>query len=144
MRFGWKQEGAHPGHGKVTLDGYDASNATRGFTVRSSVNDVTTVELDLVVLHGADLDTDAMVLIPAPVAALLVEFGWTPPEGAEVKGGAMRLERREVREPDLLDELPKEGRPVAVLDELERECVCATDPDAPESCYVHGWVSRHP
>lgn len=113
MRFGWKQEGAHPWSGKVTLDGYDASSATRGFTVRSSVSDLTTVELDLVVLHGADLDTEAMVLIPAAVATLLVEFGWTPPEGAEVRGGAMRLERQPTR--------PTEAQLVAVLDELEAE-----------------------
>lgn len=103
MRFQFRQEGARPGHGKVLLDGYDASGGVQGFYVRSSVRDITTVELDLVILHGADLDTDAMVLIPAPVVALLTEFGWTPPDGAEVRGGAMRLERQARKEPDLLD-----------------------------------------
>lgn len=104
MRFQFIQEGNSPAlKGKVMLDGYDASSAVSGFTVRADVRDVTTVTLDVVVLHGADLDTDAMVLIPAPVVALLTQFGWTPPDGAEVRGGAMRLERQPIKEPDLLD-----------------------------------------
>ena len=92
MRFQYMQEGPNPSRGKVLLDGYDASSAVHAFTARFDVRDIiTTVSLDVVVLHGAGLDLDGDVLIPAPVVALLVQFGWTPPEGAEVKGGDMRL-----------------------------------------------------
>lgn len=112
MRFQFNQEGSAGFTGKVLLDGYDASSAVSGFTVRADVRDATTVKLDVVVLHGAELNLDAEILIPAPVAALLVEFGWTPPEGAEVRGGAMRLVRKEEPQPTLMDELPGEGRSV--------------------------------
>lgn len=102
MRVQYTQPKAVPANAKLLLDGYDASGATRGFTLRSDVGDFTTVTLDLVVLHGADLDLQGQVLIPAPVAALLVEFGWTPPPGAEERGGAIRLVRKGVPELDLL------------------------------------------
>lgn len=128
MRFQFIQVGSRPGQGKVLLDGFDASSAIQGFTVKSSVRDVTTVTLDAVVLHGADLDMDGEVLIPAPMVALLTQFGWTPPDGAEVRGGAMRLMRVPTKEPE-----------PTLLDEL---CVCDQDADAPESCPVHGRVHK--
>jgi hypothetical protein len=104
MRFQFIQESAGPAfNGKVMLDGYDASSAVSGFTVKADVRDLTTVSLDVVVVHGAELDMDGEILIPAPVVALLTRFGWTAPEGAEVRGGAMRLQRQETKEPDLLD-----------------------------------------
>lgn len=138
MRFQYTQKGAHPRLGKVTLDGYDASGALSGFTVRSTVHGITTVTLDAVVLHGADLDLEGEVLIPAPMVALLTQFGWTPPEGAEVRGGAMRLERVPTREPDLLDmahdvtyygNQPQAQKPMA-------QCVC-TDAACPPHCICH-------
>lgn len=139
MRFRFVQEGASPAlKGKVLLDEYDASTAVRAFTVRADVRELTTVELDLVVMHGADMDTDAMVLIPSPVVALLTEFGWTPPDGAEVRGGAMRLERKAVREPDLLDmvhdvtyygDQPQVQKPMV-------QCVC-TEGQCPPHCICH-------
>jgi hypothetical protein len=103
VRFQYTQEGAIPSKAKVKLDGYDATSAVSGFTLRADVREFTTVSLDVVVLHGAELDLDGEVLIPAPVAALLTQFGWTPPDGAEVRGGAMRLTRVPTKEPDLLD-----------------------------------------
>jgi hypothetical protein len=141
MRFQYTQKGAHPRLGKVTLDGYDASGALSGFTVRSTVHGITTVTLDAVVLHGADLDLEGEVLIPAPVAALLTQFGWTPPDGAAVRGGAMRLVRVLAREPDLLSvmedvDVTTYGDQPRVEIPREMLCSCAADAHDP-TCVVH-------
>lgn len=131
MRFQWKQESAHPWRGKLLLDGYDASGGVRGFHVKSSVEDITTVELDLVVLHGADPDTEAMVLIPGPVVEVLTRFGWTPPPGAEVRGGAMCLERIQEREPDPLDMVD-----TTTYGSTAQACSC-TEAACPPHCICH-------
>lgn len=123
MRFRWKQEGPRPWSGRITLDDYDASSATQGFTVKSSVGDISTVTLDIAVLHGMELDLEAVVLIPASTVDLLVAHGWTPPEGAEVRAGAMSLGASKPKEPDLLDA-------------LEMKCSCAADARDP-MCVVH-------
>ena len=141
MRFQYTQKGAHPRLGKVTLDGYDASGALSGFTVRSTVHGITTVTLDAVVLHGADLDLEGEVLIPAPMVALLTQFGWTPPEGGEVRGGAMRLERVPTKEPDLLSvmedvDTTTYGDQPQVKIPPEMLCSCAADARDP-MCVVH-------
>lgn len=94
---------------KILLDGYDASSALQGFTYRSDVyGRPDTVELDLVVLHEATVEVEAVVLVPAAVVELLTRFGWTPPEGAQVRGGAMRLTSPSEPRPTLLDQLPRE------------------------------------
>jgi hypothetical protein len=65
---------------KVHLDGQDVSSALRGITLALDVDHVTTATLDLV---GplTDVDTPAVVVLPEETRKLLVQLGWTPPQG---------------------------------------------------------------
>lgn len=91
---------------KILLDGYDASSALQGLTYRSTVYGMPdTVELYMVVHREVAIDVEAEALIPAATVELLTYLGWTPPEGAQVRDGAMRLTSPSEPRPTLLDEV---------------------------------------
>lgn len=82
------------GHNTVTeVDGHDVSAAVRRVTVVMAANDINTVELDLVVFDGVEIDGKAKVALPAATRAALVALGWTPPE-RRVVGDVASLNRQ--------------------------------------------------
>lgn len=62
----------------IEVGGHDVSRATRAGTLRFSVHDPATLELDLWV-NWATVDGDIRVEVPPATREALVALGWTPP-----------------------------------------------------------------
>lgn len=72
--------GSTGANGEVELDGQRISNMVRGFTLHGSVHEVTRLELDVVLLEGAEVDAEPNVVVPQVTHDLLVMLGWKPPD----------------------------------------------------------------
>jgi hypothetical protein len=68
----------HPG-AHIQIGGVDLTKAVRAITIHGGIDEITTVTLDLIVLDGTRIDTEARVLIPADTEAALHALGWAPP-----------------------------------------------------------------
>lgn len=71
-----------PVGGAVEVDGHDISAAARTVRVTAGADQATSVSVDLAV-EVAEVDGQARVTVPAPVAEALVVLGWTPPDQDE-------------------------------------------------------------
>lgn len=65
------------GRGSLRLDDTDVSKAVQGFTLSSSVGELTKLTLDLLVHTSAE----AEVVVHPATHELLIDLGWTPPGG---------------------------------------------------------------
>jgi hypothetical protein len=64
----------------VLLDGVDITRSLRGLTVRTGVDELTTLHLDLALVDGAVISAEfGYIAVPDEVGRLLVRLGWTPP-----------------------------------------------------------------
>lgn len=64
----------------IEVDGHNVSNMCRGYVLRGSVGEFTTLELDLAVLKPADVEGEARIVLSPEVEQALTSLGWTPPE----------------------------------------------------------------
>lgn len=69
------------GHGSVVVDGVDISRGVQGLSLRSRIDHLTELTLDLAVFDVAELDVEgATILVPDGTRDALVALGWTPPD----------------------------------------------------------------
>lgn len=70
------------GHGEILVDGEPLHGVT-AFELRGNVGQPERLTVDLLMLHGGEVETDAVVTIPDKTRASLIRLGWTPPEDAD-------------------------------------------------------------
>lgn len=70
-----------PGGTKVELDGQDVSSTLTGLTFRIGLDDLPTAVLDVVLWDLSTTVENPKVVVPEATHKLLVQLGWTPPEG---------------------------------------------------------------
>lgn len=66
------------GRGEIFVDGEKLRGVT-GFEVRGSVGEPERVTVELVMINGAEIETNATVEIPHKTRESLILLGWTPP-----------------------------------------------------------------
>jgi hypothetical protein len=72
--------GDRPWMKRILVDGQDISSAVRGVILKSRVDELDTVLLELHVVEGTGMESgDARVMIPPQTHDALVALGWTPP-----------------------------------------------------------------
>jgi hypothetical protein len=66
------------GRGEILVDGEPLRGVT-GFELRGNVGQTERLTVDLLMLQGAEVETEATVTIPDKTRDSLVRLGWTPP-----------------------------------------------------------------
>lgn len=70
-----------PGGTKVELDGQDVSNSLTGLTFRIGLESRPTAVLDIVLRDLSVAVENPGLVVPGATRELLIQLGWTPPEG---------------------------------------------------------------
>lgn len=65
---------------QILVNGVDIADACVGYTLRAHVGEMPHLEVDMIVLHPAEVDGDAEVTVPPDTVEALIALGWTPPE----------------------------------------------------------------
>jgi hypothetical protein len=68
------------GYGKIEINGVDIAGGVSSVGFSAGHGLVPTLELDLVIGRGADIESPVHVVLPEETVAALIALGWVPPE----------------------------------------------------------------
>jgi ABC-type multidrug transport system fused ATPase/permease subunit len=71
-----------PGKGEILIDG-ELLRGVTAFELRGSVGQPERLTVELLMLHGGEIETNAAVKIPDKTRDSLMRLGWTPPKDAD-------------------------------------------------------------
>jgi len=67
-------------HARVDVGGYDLASITTNLSLRAGVGQVATLQVELALGKGTEVDGEMSVVVGPQTHAALLVLGWTPPQ----------------------------------------------------------------